>query len=676
MHEDYNYKDIKKTRDPVKGSKLNKKAYKHALNMVESSGGKFLDNDASSAAGKYHFLYEIIKNDPILEGISKREFINRPELHEKIMDKALDGELTGYAYGEKYANKLINEFGLDKSTKDVTALVHFLGSGDARKYLKDPEKFSVPGKTNATVNQYLERFNRQYDQYLLDNPDPKNIPQPEPQPTYPTPPNFRNEQDLIQPKDNIAFSQRSLADMIPQQQEVSTQDNEFKKGGQMQSTPGEANNMVTRFENGGLHEHNPLGGIPVGVGPNGKPNLVEEGETKWNDYIFSNVYDMDGNYSGGEGKKENMFEDGGILNEPTDPPKGKRPIDPDNSQRMDNTNIGTKNVLDPKGFKFNDSLQSLTSILDESDATARKKSRTMSEHEYYNPKVEKGITTGDAKQDFLYNNQYLMDIPLVGRYIKDKIKEKASKSGGRQQMTKDDIENADSAEEYMNYGGSSGSPNANSPRLLDQYFSEEPLLELATNSPKSDYYPFLKTYSARGKDWEKNIDIKGENDWDKSPRTRLNEQIQEVLRGQYVKNNGESDIGPEEEAKLMFNQFLKDKKTIYSRHDDNSHAALAMNADLGGHSVGIGYDEESGYPYMSVSDAWDFEPRGYTKKWGADTSGGADEEARQLSKIQSSLMHKAGHPYKLYDRFYINPKTGKYMSSAEMKKLISDNKNK
>jgi hypothetical protein len=44
------------------------------------------------------------------------------------------------------------------------------------------------------------------------------------------------------------------------------------------------NNMnqipVTQFGNGGSHEDNPLGGIPQGMGANGKMNLVEEGELK------------------------------------------------------------------------------------------------------------------------------------------------------------------------------------------------------------------------------------------------------------------------------------------------------------------------------------------------------------------------------------------------------------
>ena len=48
------------------------------------------------------------------------------------------------------------------------------------------------------------------------------------------------------------------------------------------------NNGVTFINAGGTHEENPLGGVPIGVDPNGTPNLVEEGEVIWNNYVFSN----------------------------------------------------------------------------------------------------------------------------------------------------------------------------------------------------------------------------------------------------------------------------------------------------------------------------------------------------------------------------------------------------
>lgn len=61
-----------------------------------------------------------------------------------------------------------------------------------------------------------------------------------------------------------------------------------KFGGELQTQGAEFPGMMTYIENGGTHEENPLGGIPVGVDPQGTPNLVEEGETIFNDYVFSN----------------------------------------------------------------------------------------------------------------------------------------------------------------------------------------------------------------------------------------------------------------------------------------------------------------------------------------------------------------------------------------------------
>ena len=63
-------------------------------------------------------------------------------------------------------------------------------------------------------------------------------------------------------------------------------------GGNMYSMGGRAfadGGQLTQFTEGGTHEQNPLGGIPQGFAPDGKLNLVEQGETKLNaaDYVFS-----------------------------------------------------------------------------------------------------------------------------------------------------------------------------------------------------------------------------------------------------------------------------------------------------------------------------------------------------------------------------------------------------
>lgn len=46
-------------------------------------------------------------------------------------------------------------------------------------------------------------------------------------------------------------------------------------------------NGMTFFSEGGSHEENPYQGIQQGIAPDGKPNLVEEGEWKYKDYIYS-----------------------------------------------------------------------------------------------------------------------------------------------------------------------------------------------------------------------------------------------------------------------------------------------------------------------------------------------------------------------------------------------------
>lgn len=47
-------------------------------------------------------------------------------------------------------------------------------------------------------------------------------------------------------------------------------------------------NGVTMIGNGGTHEQNPMEGVPMGIDNQGIPNLVEEGEVIYKDYVFSN----------------------------------------------------------------------------------------------------------------------------------------------------------------------------------------------------------------------------------------------------------------------------------------------------------------------------------------------------------------------------------------------------
>ncbi len=269
--------------DKDKNSEFNSKAYKHAIGVIESNNGKRQTNPSSSASGKYHFLYNLIKNDPDMKGVTKREFLNDDELQESIMDKAIAGNLSGYTYGSGVAQQLKNRYNTNHSNEDVAALVHLMGYGSAKEYLRNPKSYQTRG-TNATPQEYLNRFQKAYNSYK----------EPE-APKYKAPTNNLREQRQPVQQDNTRVLQPV---------------NKFNMGGRMEGMSG-ADKLVTLFKAGGSHADNPNGGIPQGIGANGKTNLVEEGETKWNDYIFSNEVKLDGSYAGST--SANKYKTGGKL---------------------------------------------------------------------------------------------------------------------------------------------------------------------------------------------------------------------------------------------------------------------------------------------------------------------------------------------------------------------------
>ena len=68
-------------------------------------------------------------------------------------------------------------------------------------------------------------------------------------------------------------------------------------GGELNTNGGDFSTGLMFIDEGGTHESNPYEGVPMGIAPDGKPNLVEEGEIIFNDYVFSN----------------RLFADGGLL---------------------------------------------------------------------------------------------------------------------------------------------------------------------------------------------------------------------------------------------------------------------------------------------------------------------------------------------------------------------------
>lgn len=94
---------------------------------------------------------------------------------------------------------------------------------------------------------------------------------------------FNKEPEIVQQSNDIDLT--GLNQSFSTNYSVNPLTNNNAYGGFVDST------NVNVFNEGGTHENNPYGGVPIGMGPNGKMNTVEEGEVSIDldgeKYIFS-----------------------------------------------------------------------------------------------------------------------------------------------------------------------------------------------------------------------------------------------------------------------------------------------------------------------------------------------------------------------------------------------------
>lgn len=91
---------------------------------------------------------------------------------------------------------------------------------------------------------------------------------------------------------NVAYTRRKMNSKVkPMLTKYAGLGNYYAYGGELPRT-GDWSNGVVEVTAGGSHEENPNGGVPMGVDQNGVPNLVEEGEVVFNDYVFSKRLDV------------------------------------------------------------------------------------------------------------------------------------------------------------------------------------------------------------------------------------------------------------------------------------------------------------------------------------------------------------------------------------------------
>lgn len=136
-----------------------------------------------------------------------------------------------------------------------------------------------------------------------------------------------------------------------------------------QTHGGNFSNGVTFINNGGTHEQNPFEGVPMGVAPDGKPNLVEEGEVLYNDYVFSNrLHPTDKELKESNLPKKYKGHTFALIAEDMSKESAERPNDPiskrgleaslgklaslQEEQRMKKGKIGTQQMMACGGRKF------------------------------------------------------------------------------------------------------------------------------------------------------------------------------------------------------------------------------------------------------------------------------------------------------------------------------------
>ena len=136
-----------------------------------------------------------------------------------------------------------------------------------------------------------------------------------------------------------------------------------------QTHGGDFSNGVTFINNGGTHEQNPFEGVPMGVAPDGQPNLVEEGEVLYNDYVFSNrLHPTDKELKESNLPKKYKGHTFALIAEDMSKESAERPNDPiskrgleaslgklaslQEEQRMKKGKIGTQQMMACGGRKF------------------------------------------------------------------------------------------------------------------------------------------------------------------------------------------------------------------------------------------------------------------------------------------------------------------------------------
>jgi len=157
---------MRAVKGPRVGDPIDPKKLKKGLGYVESRHNPAAMNPTSSATGRYQMLYNLIKGEPEMKGVSRDSLSRAPQLQELLMDRRIREGISGPSLSRN-AEDLEKEYKGQLGDKwtfrpdEVAALTHFLGRQGTRNYfasLRDGKEYGVPG-VNKTPEEYLASYN-------------------------------------------------------------------------------------------------------------------------------------------------------------------------------------------------------------------------------------------------------------------------------------------------------------------------------------------------------------------------------------------------------------------------------------------------------------------------------------------------------------------------------------
>ncbi len=321
------------------------KAYKDSIRQAESGGNDSAKANTSSATGRYQFTEATWKE--MEKKLGRKLDIFKAEDQEAAMDKLTEINVNA-----------LNKNNIPVTPANLY-MTHFLGVTGGTKFLKNLQdnpnelaskyvnqsavkannnlffKGDKPvtaaelyntmsakvGENNQPINIQPKEYTETpiYRQTEIDNTS-TNIPRIDPslqRGKQVTPKqvtdnnniklnpveNTRNQLGLSSTLDflpsdiNLAFSQEDqLSEELDNPDEII---NIARDGGKQDINISNkktlSEGLLNEFNEGDSHENNKYGGIPQGIGENGKLNTVEEGETKFNNYVFSDTLKINDN---------------------------------------------------------------------------------------------------------------------------------------------------------------------------------------------------------------------------------------------------------------------------------------------------------------------------------------------------------------------------------------------